>query len=62
MAESGEQASHHPNQERGPSVREAIASVMPVERLRWLGLSHLEAEELVKVGLADGLIGRPADW
>lgn len=28
-----------------PLVREAIASVMPVERLRFIGLSHVEADE-----------------
>ena len=28
-----------------PLVREAIATVMPVERLRYLGLSHFEADE-----------------
>lgn len=28
-----------------PLVREAIAAVMPVERLRWIGLSHFEADE-----------------
>ena len=28
-----------------PLVREAIATVMPVERLRWIGFSHFEADE-----------------
>src|SRR5437868_9382155 len=28
-----------------PLVSEAIASVMPVERLRYIGLSHVEADE-----------------
>jgi flavorubredoxin len=28
-----------------PRVREAIAAVMPVERLRYVGLSHFEADE-----------------
>jgi flavorubredoxin len=28
-----------------PLVREAVAAVMPVERLRYVGLSHLEADE-----------------
>jgi flavorubredoxin len=28
-----------------PLVREAIAAVMPVERLRWLAFSHVEADE-----------------
>jgi flavorubredoxin len=28
-----------------PLVREAVAAVMPVERLRYLGLSHFEADE-----------------
>src|SRR5262245_1472083 len=28
-----------------PLVREAIASLMPVDRLRYIGLSHVEADE-----------------
>jgi flavorubredoxin len=28
-----------------PLVREAVASVMPIERLRYIGLSHVEADE-----------------
>jgi flavorubredoxin len=28
-----------------PLVREAIAAVIPVERLRWVGFSHVEADE-----------------
>jgi flavorubredoxin len=28
-----------------PLVREAVAAVMPVERLRWVGFSHFEADE-----------------
>lgn len=28
-----------------PLVREAIAAVMPVERLRWIAFSHVEADE-----------------
>lgn len=28
-----------------PLVREAMAAVMPVERLRWVGFSHFEADE-----------------
>jgi len=28
-----------------PLVREAVASVMPVEKLRYIGLSHVEADE-----------------
>ena len=28
-----------------PLVREAIAAVMPVERLRWVAFSHVEADE-----------------
>ena len=28
-----------------PLVREAIASVLPVERLRWIAFSHVEADE-----------------
>jgi flavorubredoxin len=29
----------------GPLVREAIAAVMPIERLRWVSFSHVEADE-----------------
>jgi flavorubredoxin len=29
----------------GPLVREAIAHVMPIERLRWIAFSHVEADE-----------------
>ncbi len=28
-----------------PLVREAIGAVLPVDRLRWIGLSHVEADE-----------------
>ncbi len=28
-----------------PAVRDAVASVMPVERLRWVSFSHVEADE-----------------
>ena len=28
-----------------PLVRDAVASVMPVEKLRWVSISHLEADE-----------------
>jgi len=28
-----------------PAVRDAVAALLPVERLRWLGLSHFEADE-----------------
>src|SRR5262249_38856123 len=28
-----------------PEVREAVARVLPVTRLRWIGLSHVEADE-----------------
>ena len=28
-----------------PAVRQAISRVMPLERLRWIGFSHLEADE-----------------
>ena len=28
-----------------PLIREAIATVMPVERLRWVGFSHFESDE-----------------
>jgi flavorubredoxin len=29
----------------GPVVREAIAAVMPVDKLRWISFSHVEADE-----------------
>jgi flavorubredoxin len=28
-----------------PDIRDAVASVVPVERLRWIGFSHVEADE-----------------
>jgi flavorubredoxin len=28
-----------------PEIRTAVAGVLPVERLRWIGLSHVEADE-----------------
>lgn len=28
-----------------PLVREAIGAVMPIERLRWIGMSHVESDE-----------------
>ena len=28
-----------------PEVRDAVARVLPVERLRWIGFSHVEADE-----------------
>jgi flavorubredoxin len=28
-----------------PGIREAVARVLPVERLRWIGFSHVEADE-----------------
>ena len=28
-----------------PLVREAVARVLPVERLRWIGFAHVEADE-----------------
>jgi flavorubredoxin len=28
-----------------PAVRDAVATVLPVARLRWIGLSHVEADE-----------------
>ena len=28
-----------------PSVREAVAKLLPLERLRWIGFSHFEADE-----------------
>ena len=28
-----------------PGIRDAVASVVPVERLRWIGFSHVEADE-----------------
>jgi flavorubredoxin len=40
-----------------PLVREAIASVMPVERLRYVGLSHTEADECGSMNLL--LAGAP---
>jgi flavorubredoxin len=50
-----------------PLVREAVASVMPVERLRYLALSHVEADEcgslnewLAVSPLASPLCGRVA--
>lgn len=39
-----------PRQLFGP-VREAIAAVMPVERLRYVGLSHVEADECGSLNL-----------
>ena len=58
-----------------PLVREAIAAVLPVERLRWLAFSHVEADECgalndflaaaprgpaaLQPGRRDGLGGRP---
>jgi len=38
-----------------PLVREAIGSVMPVERLRYLGLSHFEADECGALNLFLGV-------
>jgi flavorubredoxin len=36
----------HTGPRRGAAlVRDAIASVMPIERLRWIGLSHVESDE-----------------
>jgi flavorubredoxin len=40
-----------------PAVRAAIAKVMPFERLRWIGLSHVEADECG--GLPELLAGAP---
>ncbi len=37
-----------------PLVREAIAAVMPVERLRWVAFSHVEADEC---GALNDLLG-----
>lgn len=34
-----------------PLVREAISAVMPIERLRWIGLSHVEADECGSMNL-----------
>jgi flavorubredoxin len=34
-----------------PLVREAIASLMPIERLRYIGLSHVEADECGAINL-----------
>ena len=33
-----------------PLVREAIASVMPVDRLRWIAFAHVEADECGAIG------------
>jgi flavorubredoxin len=41
-----------------PLVREAIAAVMPVDRLRWISFSHVEADECG--GLNDLLAAAPA--
>ena len=41
-----------------PLVRDAVASVMPVERLRWIGFSHFEADECGS--LNDFLAAAPA--
>ncbi|HUQ02208.1 MAG TPA: hypothetical protein VM261_06900 [Kofleriaceae bacterium] len=41
----------------GPLVREAIAAVMPVERLRWVSFSHVESDECG--GLNDLLAAAP---
>jgi flavorubredoxin len=38
-----------------PLVREAIASVMPVERLRYVGFSHVEADECGSLNLLLGV-------
>jgi len=50
-----------------PQTREAVARVMPVERLRWIGFSHFEADEcgalnqfLAEAPLAEPLCGRVA--
>ena len=40
-----------------PLVREAIAAVMPVERLRWISFSHVEADEC---GSSERILGRGA--
>jgi flavorubredoxin len=36
---------HSGPRKMAPLVREAIAAVLPVDRLRWVGLSHVEADE-----------------
>jgi flavorubredoxin len=41
-----------------PLVREAIAAVMPIERLRWISFAHVEADECG--GLNDLLAAAPA--
>lgn len=41
-----------------PLVREAVASVLPVERLRYIGLSHVEADECGS--LNEWLVAAPA--
>src|SRR6185436_20542293 len=40
-----------------PLVREAIAAVMPIEQLRWVSFSHVEADECG--GLNDLLAAAP---
>src|ERR1700733_13660418 len=40
-----------------PLVRDAVASVMPVEKLRWISFSHLEADE--SGSLVEWLAGAP---
>jgi flavorubredoxin len=44
-----------------PAVRQAIASVMPLERLRWIAFAHVEADECGGLGelLAAAPHGRP---
>ena len=37
-----------------PAVRDAIAAVMPIERLRWIGFSHVEADECGSLNLLLG--------
>ena len=38
-----------------PLVREAVASVMPVERLRYIAFSHVEADECGSLNVSDEL-------
>ena len=38
-----------------PLVREAVASVLPVERLRYIAFSHVEADECGSLNVSDEL-------
>lgn len=49
-----------------PLVHEAIAAVLPVKRLRYIGLSHFEADESGALNellaAAPGAVGSAARW